>query len=213
MTLKNVFSNIYAGGGWGRSADPEMKFYSGGGSHEEAVVMPYVEAVCNLLKSFKTPPKVVDLGCGDFNVGSKICHHTQMTIACDIVPDLISFNKEKFRDLNVYFQLIDLTMDELPYGEIVIIRQVLQHLSNASILNSLPKIINNFKYLVITEHLPAGDAFIRNLDKPDGANIRNDIQSGVVLTDPPFNLKIVSERVLCSVPQYKGVIKTILYEI
>ena len=41
-TLQETFSNIYAHEWWGQSA---TGFYSGIGSHEEAIVGPYVKAV------------------------------------------------------------------------------------------------------------------------------------------------------------------------
>jgi len=49
---------------------------------------------------------------------------------------------------------------------VVFIRQVLQHLSNAHILRAIPKIAASYRFLVLTEHLPLGEAFTPNLDKP-----------------------------------------------
>ena len=44
-------------------------------------------------------------------------------------------------------------------------------------------------------------------------DIRLGIGSGVLLTQPPFNMKFKSEKTLLSVPQFGGFIVTTLYEI
>jgi hypothetical protein len=156
-------------------------------------------------------PDVVDLGCGDFYVGSKIrslCNHYA---ACDIVPSLIESNKKKFLDMEVDFRVLDLTEDEIPGAKVVFIRQVFQHLSNECIARAINNITHRFKILVLTEHLPVTPDFIPNLEKPTGANIRLCLDSGVVVTEPPFNLRPKGERLLCNIPAYGGTIRTTAY--
>ena len=47
--------------------------FSGPDSHDVLVVDPYVAGVRTFIaNNFVTPPDVVDLGCGDFNVGKQI---------------------------------------------------------------------------------------------------------------------------------------------
>jgi hypothetical protein len=91
----------------------------------------------------------------------------------------------------------------------------LQHLSNKQIRNALPEIARKFKYLVLTEHLPASESFTHNLDIPGGALFRLPIQSGVVLTSPPFNLIAKGQRTLCQREEAGagGIIKTTLYDL
>jgi hypothetical protein len=72
---------------------------------------------------------------------------------------------------------------------------------------------SDFSHLLITEHLPTGNSFLANVDKISGTDIRLGSGSGVVLTQPPFNLKIKSEITLLSVPQFGGSIVTTLYEL
>jgi hypothetical protein len=80
----------------------------------------------------------VDLGCGDFNVGSQLRPYCSEYVACDIVQSLIERNKLKFADRGVEFRALDMASDPLPAGDVVFIRQVLQHMSNAQILALLP---------------------------------------------------------------------------
>lgn len=210
LTTQQVFTKIYEEGAWGRPNDSSHRFYSGSGSHDQSVAT-YIEAVRAFLRSFDARPDVVDLGCGDFHVGSCIRSLCASYIACDIVPGLIAFNKEKYRSSSVDFRVLDLTEDELPKADIVFIRQVLQHLSNDQIQNAIPRIARSYKYLVLTEHVPIRADFRPNLDKPAGPDIRLDIGSGLVLTMPPFDLKPKDERVLCEVPEYSGLIRTTVY--
>ena len=47
------------------------------------------------LLSLPKKPDVVDLGCGDFVIGSKLRKFCNKYIAVDIVDELINFNKKK----------------------------------------------------------------------------------------------------------------------
>jgi len=212
--LKNnqqVFSEIYGNKMWGHSHDAFQPYYSGPGSHDPHLISAYLQAINELVKEFKHKPSVVDLGCGDFSVGSKIRHLFSDYTACDVVGDLIDFNKNKFQEMNVKFMQLDISRDDLPDGEIVFIRQVLQHLSNADISSVVQKVIHKYEYLVLTEHLPFS-SFTPNIDKLAGANIRLDVNSGVVLTEAPFNMRASNERTLCEIAGYGGIIQTKLYK-
>jgi SAM-dependent methyltransferase len=212
-TPQEIFAKIYAHKTWGESDDLADQFCSGEGSHDPAVVDPYVNAISRFLSSFDRKLDVVDLGCGDFSVGSKIRELCGRYTACDVVAPLIAFNKTKYASLNVDFRVLDLVNDPLPPGEVVFVRQVLQHLSNEHIRKLLPKIPANYRYLVLTEHLPASDPFTPNLDFPTGPTFRLEIGSGVVITAKPFNFKAKRETLLGELPQMGGRIQTRVYEL
>ncbi|MFT6844810.1 MAG: hypothetical protein ACJAUV_000998 [Flavobacteriales bacterium] len=206
---KNAMKQIYHMKLWGDNNTP---FYSGFGSHDPIIVAPYIAALTSFLSAFKNPLKVCDLGCGDFNVGEKLVKHTQQYIAIDIVEELIAYNQEKFQEKNLSFQCLDIAVDELPAGDCILIRQVLQHLSNAEILRIIPKLAC-FKYVIVTEHVPEGD-FVPNIDIISGQGIRLKIQSGLDLSAPPFHVKAKEEKQLLSVTlnQGHGLIVTTLYQ-
>lgn len=209
--LDQTFDKIYASGIWGVSEDPSQVFYSGSGSHDEVVVVPYIQAVSRFLEALETKPDVVDLGCGDFNVGSQLRGYCNGYVACDVVEKLIRFNQEKYSELGVDFRVLNMVEDDLPKGDVVFIRQVLQHLSNSEISSVLQKIKARYKCLILTEHLPSTCDFHANVDKPSGPDIRTGLGSGVVITRPPFNFKASREELICSVPEGGGVIETRLY--
>jgi Methyltransferase domain len=213
LSTQEAFTKIYEEGAWGKSTDANGRFFSGTGSHDAAVVTTYLAAVGRFLQSFPEKPDVVDLGCGDFNVGSQIRAHCGSYVACDIVESLIDFNRSKFNDLHVDFRVLDLAKDALPKAEVVFVRQVLQHLSNDKIVTALQKIAQSYRYLVLTEHVPVDAGFTHNVDKPSGPDTRLALRSGVVVTSPPFNLAALEHSPLCSVPEGKGAIVTTLYRL
>lgn len=207
---KDAMEQVYAMKLWG---DNNSDFYSGEGSHLPEIVEPYITAVINFLTSFKKPLKVCDLGCGDFNIGKELVQYSKKYIGIDIVADLIEFNKKKFKANNLEFYCLDIAIDELPSADCAILRQVLQHLSNAEIKNITDK-LKAFKYVILTEHIPKGD-FTPNKDIISGQGIRLKKQSGVDLLAPPFNIKVKEEKELLSISleNGKGVIVTKLYKL
>ena len=71
------------------------------------------------------------------------------------------------------------------------IRQVLQHLSNAEVGLILEN-CKKFKYLIVTEHYPNPDfELVPNIDIPHGPDMRLHYDSAVVLDKPPFDEKNV----------------------
>lgn len=204
-----IFAEIYKQGMWGGSASGR-RYYSGRGSHLPEIVEPYIDAASRFLDSFDTPPDVADLGCGDFAVGSRLRHKCNHYTAYDIVADLITYNRSHFADLNVDFRALNLATGDIASGDVAFIRQVLQHMSNAEISALLEKIDGKFRYLVITEQLPGG-AFTPNIDKAPGADIRVAVNSGVVLTAPPFLMAHSADQVLCEVREGPTIVRTNLY--
>ncbi len=179
---------------WGGN---KFDFYSGIGSYRSDIIHPYIDVVTSFLISFKNPLTVCDLGCGDFNVRKEFVKHTKNYIAVDIVADLITYNKEKFKEENLEFHCLDIAVDDLPSGDCVLLRQVLQHLSNAEVQSIVNK-LSDFKYVIVTEHIPEGD-FIPNNDIISGQGIRLKKESGVHLSALPFNFKVKEEKRLLSV--------------
>lgn len=206
---KDAMEQVYAMKLWGSG---ESDFYSGDGSHNPEIVNPYIDVITTFLTAFKSPLTVCDLGCGDFNVGKHLVKHSKAYIGVDIVANLIDHNKNTFKAEQLEFQCLNIATDDLPTGDCVLLRQVLQHLSNTEIQSILKK-LSNYTYAIITEHLPEGD-FEPNKDIISGQGIRLKKQSGLNVLAPPFNLKVTAEKQLLSIPlkQGKGRIVTTLYK-
>jgi hypothetical protein len=206
---KAVMTQVYDMKLWGGKA---FDFYSGAGSHNPKIINPYLNALTTFLESFSTPIVVCDLGCGDFNIGKHLVKHTKNYIAIDIVEKLIRRNKKLYKEDNLEFLCLDISKDELPSGDCIILRQVLQHLSNVEIQKIVQKLYA-YKYIVLTEHVPLGD-FISNKDIISGQGIRLKQNSGVNLLETPFNLKIEEAEILGEhiLQNNKGRIVTMLYQ-
>lgn len=206
---KDAMEQVYEMNLWG---DSESEFYSGDGSHQPEIIDPYVEVITLFLNSFENHITVCDLGCGDFNVGKELVEYTKKYIAVDIVSDLIEHNKEIFNAKNLAFLCLNIAEDDLPSGDCAMLRQVLQHLSNAEVQSVLNK-LTEFDYVILTEHVPEGE-FVPNKDIISGQGTRLKKRSGLSIEAPPFNFKAKEEKQLLSVvlDDGRGVIQTKLYK-
>ena len=207
---KDAMAQIYENNLWGGE---RFEFYSGLGSHNPETVNPYLAVVSGFLKGLETPPVVCDLGCGDFNIGKELVKYSEKYIAIDIVPELIAHNKKAFKADNLEFHALDIATDDLPSGDVAILRQVLQHLSNSEIQRVVEKLYD-YKAVILTEHLPEGD-FEPNKDIISGQGIRLKKQSGVDITASPFNFNAKEEKELLVLPSpgFNGVLVTTLYKV
>ena len=207
---KAVMNQIYEKYFWGGK---EFDFYSGTGSHDLKITNPYLKAISTFLNSHNKPLMVCDLGCGDFNIGKHLTKYAKKYIAVDIVDPLINRNKQLFKEAHLEFHCLDIANDKLPPADCIILRQVLQHLSNAEILK-ITKKLKIYKFIILTEHLPLGN-FTPNKDIITGQGIRLKQNSGVDLLKAPFNFKIKKERVLNEhvLENNKGRIVTTLYKV
>ena len=207
---KAAMEQIYNQKLWGGNT---FDFYSGTGSHNLEIVGPYLDVVKSFLTSIGTPLKICDLGCGDFNVGKELVQYAAHYQAVDIAQNLIDRNNIKFKASNLTFHCLDIAVDQLPSADCVIIRQVLQHLSNAEVEQVVTKLAD-FKYVILTEHLPLGD-FVPNKDIISGQGIRLKKQSGIDLLASPFCFQVKEEKELLSfvLDGSQGVIVTTLYTV
>ncbi|MDY1550010.1 class I SAM-dependent methyltransferase [Luteibacter sahnii] len=208
--LELTFDDIYRRGLWGSHAS--SPYYSGVGSHKPNIVGPYVDAVRSFFSTTMRDADAVDLGCGDFNVGSQLRDLFRRMTACDIVGGLLEHNRSRFTEPGLEFVKLDIVRDKLPEGRVAFLRQVLQHLSNESIGRVIEK-LRAYQYLVITEQVPFDLYFEPNMDKRDGVDIRPDHGSGVVLTAAPFLLNVRSEQRLCEIADGIGLITTMAYRL
>ena len=207
--VNELFSWIYKNNAWGSASEGE-DFYSGNGSHDEDIIRPYIQLVRTMIQ-LNEIENVVEIGCGDFFIMRQVLMGFDRIHYCgiDVVDSLIDYNQQKYGDSNTCFSCFDASDDSchMPEGDLLIIRQVLQHLDNASILKILKK-TDNYKYVLITEHISADKEAIKNLDKPVSAGTRLYKNSGVYLDAPPFNVENCVN--LLSIQASEGIIRTSL---
>jgi len=216
LSTPEIFDRIYSEGAWGH--DDQGRPTSGAGSHEDEIVQPYVNAVSAFIAQ-REHNTVVDIGCGDFEVGRRFLPLAKRYIACDVSEVILQQNRSNFSAPNLEFQHLNLATDDLPPGDFALVRQVLQHLSNREIHSFVDRLHQSrpYRYLIVTEHLPAEQDHTPNLDKRSGPRIRLSLNSGVSLDAPPFNLRFVTKEVLLEVPfdieDRSAIIRTTAYQL
>lgn len=126
----------------------------------------------------------------------------------DVVPELIEHHKNTVRNPRVRFFCADITNHRLPEGDLCLIRQVFQHLSNDEIAKALDNLAN-FSWILISEDVPRNPKSF-NRDKPHGPDVRGYCGSGVYLDKPPFSRQV---RELWSLRLREGaVLRTVLLD-
>ena len=81
-----AFSEVYATKAWG---DDGTDFYSGPGTIEQAVTVPYLDFLRAEFAAMPAPPRVLDLGCGDFKICSQLLPSVGGFTGVDVVPELV----------------------------------------------------------------------------------------------------------------------------
>jgi hypothetical protein len=191
---KLAFTRIYRKSAWGSDAE---RFYSGVGSRGKPVEV-YVDAVA---REIGNPKTIVDCGCGDFVVGRELLKRfpSAKYIGCDIVPDLIRHHQNAYGSSRISFQALDIVADEVPAGDVHLVRQVFQHLCNADIKRAIDKLCMS-PCLIVTEGMPLRKTGPVNPDKMAGGDTRFNMFTGegggVELDQPPFNKRLTE---LCRV--------------
>ncbi|MBI4118482.1 MAG: class I SAM-dependent methyltransferase [Parcubacteria group bacterium] len=155
------------------------KWLFGSGSGSVAVLnRPYIRFVNSVLEKHSDIHTVVDIGCGDWQIGQNLELGNKDYVGCDISRFILEKTKQKFASPRRRFIHLDAVTDELPQGDLVIVRDVLQHLSNKEVARVLSK-LGKYKYAIIQNDIRSGGT--RNRDIRTGDFRQLDI------TAPPFN--------------------------
>lgn len=142
---ERIFTNLYATGAWG--TNDEGLGSSGPGSSIE-ISEPYIKFLQDFIRT-NGISTVVDAGCGDWSFSKAIDWGAANYIGIDIVKPVIERCQTKFASPQVTFIHGDINEIELPAGDLLICKDVLQYLSNSEALQFLDR-INKYKYCLIT---------------------------------------------------------------
>jgi hypothetical protein len=151
MESKAVFTKIYVDKRWG--TNPKTKKGSSGiGS-----TLAYSEAFKDFLQQFVNEKNIlstVDVGCGDFQIGSMI-NWKGSYVGVDCVADIVEDNNKLYGNNSKSFKFGDVCnkdfADSLPHADLYIIKDVLQHLDNDNVKRILNAVVGNKKarYVII----------------------------------------------------------------
>ena len=181
MSNAEVFSKIYKEDLWHGG--------SGAGSKLENI-KEYVD----ILQKYIDKPEVktvLDLGCGDWQFSKFLDLSSVSYLGVDVVESVIESNSTSYSASNIKFISRDITAYEVPKADLIICKDVLQHLCNKDVVNILVKIITSSKFSLITNDF--------NPDNTENKDIDNGNYRCLDLTLSPFYLDVVtileSERV------------------
>ena len=115
----DIFAELCSTGRWG----DQDEFYSWVGTGDDGVTSPYLFAIYNEVERLGMSGKrFVDLGCGDFRVGSKLASCARSYFGADIVPVLIEHFNEVHEGGHISFCCINVIDDPLPEGDLCFVR-------------------------------------------------------------------------------------------
>jgi SAM-dependent methyltransferase len=177
---EEIFSDIYKNNRWGG----EPGSYDSGSGSRADVTASYISVLRTLIQS-EGVTRIVDLGCGDFEVARRFLRPEVNYVGCDIVPGLVSRNTARFATERIEFRTLDVVADPLPEGDLCIIRQVFQHLSNRDIATVLQK-SKQYRLLVVTDEQVVGDKSGSNIDIMPYHGTRRLFGQGLKLEAAPF---------------------------
>jgi SAM-dependent methyltransferase len=168
--LMQTFNQVYASGKWAK--DSAGKGTSGPGSTLEATE-EYRAYLQQFIKSHDVK-SVVDAGCGDWSFSSAIDWGEARYLGVDISSQTIELVRQRFERKGVAFDIADVT-ESLPSADLLLCKDVLQHLPNEKVMrfikNNLVK--GKYKWAIITDDkgrdnhdIPAGEHRLIDLGAP-----------------------------------------------
>ena len=140
--MKSIFTNIYQNNGWNGTES-----ISGSGSTAEQT-KHILSGIPTIVEKYDIK-SILDIPCGDFNWMQHLHLENTNYIGADIVPEIISSNKEKHKDIN--FEALDISEDLLPDADLIIVRDCLVHFSFADIIKTIKNLKRcNYQYILTT---------------------------------------------------------------
>ena len=160
MSATDVFSDVYERDLWNGGSGP-------GSAPENSEV--YRRFLQEFLDGFDYPVKVVDLGCGDWRIGELMDWSGVDYVGVDVVPEVVEANRRRDTPDNVSFVCLDALVDDLPEGDVLVVKDVLQHWPNADVLRLLDAAEERFTFTVVTNDVSS---------KSHPAKVNSDIALG-----------------------------------
>lgn len=145
----------------------------------------YIDFVSKFIKEHDIK-SVIDLGCGDFRIGSSIDYGAARVIAVDASADHIKNHQEKFKRDGLEFQHYDLRKVDMSAVDLVLIKDVIQHWPTEDIVQWLKK--TRPRFMLCTNDTEGG-AVNGNISYPSANRKKLEVNvRGLNLNTEPFNV-------------------------
>lgn len=169
-SVSEVFTKIYETGGWGKKWD------SGAGS-DLSFASPYIGYVSRFIKDAKASA-VLDAGTGDGRVLDSIIKQVKRKktkfLATDCSEAIVAMGKKACPGAE--WSVLDLAKDEIPKADIVLLKDVLNHLPNNLIESVLDRLVASgakaiiascdFRNAEVSKDIQTGDHRALDLNHP-----------------------------------------------
>jgi SAM-dependent methyltransferase len=107
---------------------------------------------------------VVDVGCGDWKFSRYLDFSGVAYRGYDVVPELIERNRAAYGTASVRFDLMPNDIDAVPGAQLLVMKDVLQHLPTDTILEMRDRLFGKFDFCLITNSF-------EKLDTPQNSDI------------------------------------------
>jgi SAM-dependent methyltransferase len=163
---------------------------------------------------------VVDVGCGDWTSTRLLDWQGADYLGLDVVPELIEANRAQYGCPGVRFDLIDLSADPLPPADLVLCKDVLQHLPNDAVNVFLGKLPIYRWAILVNDVLRTRGGSWRTLWRyhrepmpPSNSDIRPGEKRDLKLLEPPFSLDATRTfRYVVRAGQFRWIKEVIVWE-
>lgn len=168
LTIEDTFRHIHRKNLWGGSES-----VSGEGASREQVQT--LETALPALLEQLDVNVLLDVPCGDFSWMQHVEMPVTTYIGADLVPDLITENRQRFGGAHRRFVTLDLTADLLPGADLLLCRDALVHLSFEDAFRVIENVRQSaIPFLLTTtfpecednEDITTGDWRLLNLERP-----------------------------------------------
>ena len=137
--LREPFEKIYQTGSWGTGSGP---------GSSPANTIEYRAFVSRFIEA-NSISNVTDLGCGDWQFSKHMDWSGVTYIGFDVVPEIVERNRAAYGAQNIHFEILT-SAEQLPGGDLLVAKEVLQHLPNAAVSEYLSIIRRKYRFALIT---------------------------------------------------------------
>ena len=136
-----VFDRIYRQGGWcGKGSGP--------GSAPEAN-KAYIALLNRLINQTPDIRSVLDIGCGDWQIMRHVDLSRKRYLGVDVAASVVDVNVRDFGRENIRFRVLNPFSEDIPDADLIIMKDVAQHLPTACVQKILERIAARCRYALI----------------------------------------------------------------
>ena len=136
--METAFTEIYAKKRWGEG--------SGSGSMMTPDNKEYISLLESIINE-KGIQSICDIGCGDWEIMKNLSYEGLVYDGIDIVKSVIDNNKD-YESHNIRFYHKNILNEDIENYDLIIIKDVLQHLEDYDIIKIMDKLMEKGKYIL-----------------------------------------------------------------